>query len=660
MPKSIKETLKEQLLSPNDHVRDTVLESLLKGYTSEARDVLDQIIYGNDTILKIYLCRYISKYAHTRKGLLILQELMKNKNESLRKEAEEAFDKIESMEKRAVCLQMLQSDLEWVVDFAVDQVQKYHYRAAIEHLMRIYDGICDDISEEAVSRKIKIIRVLRQMRRTESIKTLFKMSETDNEKILYEVIYTLGLFSRHIKPFRFLSYMRHKSPTIRKVTVWVLNRYKSKKIRRDLIDHFFLEKNPFVKNEIIDGLSGFNDYKIARALLHMAVHGESNVRLLAESALYRLSNKMKYALFKQYKSHKNVKVRVCVTLNSSQCEGRKMHRMLCSILTDDENPHVRAAAAEALSMRANRSVVQNLYNAFMSDSDELVRYTALMGLTRLWNHDDENDIRSVLELSEDDDTQAIIIALRFIQKKILRENWSISASIADRALFRVSSKNPQIRYLSMEILCLVRDKRALIPLVECYMNAETPAEKQMILTAVEKIIYDDPMILFGFLIQARRRKPVFCAILEIMSNVALNKNYHYEIVLQLAMLFLREQVKALKVKIVSAFFTIFQAVYHTIPELAEVGNEHWIQVILRCAKYAREEELAIFGADIFLKNINHSDCAVQKIVIIMLGILQEEKAIKDLTEISLSHKSPVIRQLARESLAKIISMGNAA
>ncbi|MDV7390231.1 hypothetical protein RZS08_02705, partial [Arthrospira platensis SPKY1] len=106
-------------------------------------------------------------------------------------------------------------------------------------------------------------------------------------------------------------------------------------------------------------------------------------------------------------------------------------------------------------------------------------------------------------------------------------------------------------------------------------------------TAVEKIIYDDPMILFGFLIQARRRKPVFCAILEIMSNVALNKNYHYEIVLQLAMLFLREQVKALKVKIVSAFFTIFQAVYHTIPELAEVGNEHWIQVILRCAKYAR-------------------------------------------------------------------------
>ncbi len=642
------------LSNPDTSVKFAAFSELISKKSTESTEFLNSIIHNNDRITKIWLSRYIAKHMRSKHGLEILSLFMADTNEHLRNEATESFSSIECSGKKEILIKMLESTNDFIIDYAIDEVGKRRIFGAVEYLERIYET-------SSYKRKINILKVFQLIRKKSCVRTIIKSLQTDDENLLFETIHSLGIFYKYIKWHKTIKFLDHQSPVIRKIAIWFLNHYKSNLIRDKLIKHYFNEQDPSVRNEIIEGLSRYKDFKIMNILLNTAAFSEDyNARILADSAIDRFSEDMIYKLIKKYKYHKNDKIRTIVTLKAGNLRDSKVLKWLSDTLENDISVHVRACAAESIGSMNIKKAIPYLEHAFLMDKSPVVSYTALLSLTRIWDINDLNKIFTILEFPEETHSQAQIVALRFLQKRLLRENWDIPLELRDRILFRVYSQNMEIRYLSIDILRILKEKRALIPLIELYIRTKNKDEKNIAIKAINDIIYDDPIYFLGFIINIRKKKNLFCKLLKILEIIEFNPEYDYEMILQITGLFLREKSEEIKKKIVATLLAVFQKKYQNVPELADQSNSHWIRIILECAKYSDQQNLMVFGPEIFLKNIFNEDPYVQKISISILSLLKEDRAIIPITKIALRHRDPQIKELAKSALQKILNKDTAA
>jgi|GEM_PF-2066649 len=642
------------LASPDASVKFTAFSELIKNKSAEAEKYLHSIIYGDDRINKIWFSRYISKYMRSKYGLEILSLFMTDTNEHLRTEATEAFSSIECAGKKETLLKMIESDNDYTIDYAIEEAGKRRLFAAVQYLEAIY-------SKSDCKRKLKILKVFQQIRKKSCVRAIIRDLNTEDEILLFEIIHSLGIFHKCLTWHKLTRFMEHQSPAIRKVAIWFLNHYKSNFIRDKLIRRYFQEEDASVRNEIIEGLAGYNDFKIVSILVESAAFNEDyNIRILADSAIDRFPGKMVFKMIKKFRNHKNDRLRSIAMLKAGSFPSSRILGWLADALQNDPSDHVRACAAESLGAMKIKKASHYLEHAFLLDKSQVVAYTSLLSLTKLWDNSDLNKIIAILEFPEETHTQAHIISLRFLQKRLMRENWEISCELRDRILFRLYSDNLEIRYLSIDILRILKEKRALVPLVELYLRTKNKDEDIIILKAVNDIIYDDPIYFLGFIINTRKKKTLFCKMLKILEKVDFSPEYDYEIILQITGMFLREKSEAIKKNIVSTLLTIFEKKYRNIPELADQSNEHWIRIILECSKYSDQEKLIVFGPDIFLKNIFNEDQHVQKISIRVLSLLKDERAIIPLTKIALRHRDLEVKEMAKLALRLILNEDNAA
>ncbi len=647
--------IKSLIVSPDKNIRDRAFDRLLSDGSIEGISLLNRIVKGDNEIAKLYLIKYISEYYADRKGLKILKLLMENKNEHIRTEAADLFSGINCSGKKDIILEMFKSKSDFVVGYAIKEAGDKHMIAAIDYLFLIYD-------KSDAPRKIEILSVLRKIRGTASIKGLIKALDETDLAVLYEVIQTLGLFHNYVSWHKIVKFLDHSSVNIRRVAVWFLSRYKSKHVRDRLLSLYFKENDPALRNQIVgEGLIRYKDFKVVARMLETLVCGEDyNTRLFAERALDQFPEKIRYKVVKKYRNHKNEKIRAVALGKAGELKSKKVKRWLSDALLNDESYCVRVAAAQALGVRGDRSVMPQLEYVFLFDDVKAVCYVALISLTKIWDQSDWGKIYSILEFPEQTHCEAQIMVLRFIQKKILREKWDIPQNLYDRILFRLYSKDPNIRYVCMEILRLLKDKKAVLPIIDIYMDSETDFENKIALDVISDIVYDDPLFLFSFLVQARPKGKVFIQILQLIEKIDFDPQYDFEMILQMSTLFLRERSKKVKTQIVKTLFNIFKNNYHNLSGIMKESEEQWLGIILKCAKYAEKEELKIFGAEIFLDNLENSNRATQEISIKMLGVFREERALQKLTEISISHKSMEMRKIARQAIWRIFYKENVA
>lgn len=645
-------TLKELLQSPNQSLKEEAFFHLMKSSSDETSALFDELIHGGDEVTKICFCTYIATHVTSRRGGEILKTLMEDENEYVHTEAAKAFSKLTCIGRKDIILEMLKSRSEVVIDYAIKETGISRVVAGIELLIKLYETA-------STNRRILILRMLREIRGTEAIGWLLNSLDTSDEKELFEIIHTLGVFHNYLSWHKITKFLSHSSPSIRRAAVWFLNRYRSKIIRTKLFELYFKESDPSVRNEIIHGLVQYKDFKMVTALLEMTVYADDyTMQLTAGSALDKFSPKLLYKMVKKYRKHPGEKIRVAVLLRAGHLPYKKATGWLKDAFRYDPSEHVRAAAAEAFGTGLNKNATHDLEHAFLFDPSPLVQYTALMALTRVWGQNHWPKIYSILEYPEDRYTQAQLIVLRFLQKMILRENWVIPDPLRDRIIFRLFSENNHIRYLCIQILGTLKDKKALIPLIDLYIETSLTEEKERTLKAIEEISYDDPLFLLEYLILSRRNEKLFLKLLEIFDHLDFNPSFDYEIVIQFASLFLRERAVRIKKRIVKTFISLFQRKIYNLPQLTQKENVHWMQIIIECAKYAQQEALSIFGPEIFLENLDNADPAIQKIAIIMMGVLREERSIPKLTAIALKYGNNEIKMLAKEAVKKILRQEN--
>lgn len=650
MHDTIFQEISSSLNSPNESVRNKAFSEIMVLHSKSTADSLISLIRSENEVVKIRFFKFIAKYARSRTGLQIVTRFLDDENLQISQEALATFAEIECIGKKDFLLKLLKSSNKDVVEHAIKQVGQRRVLGAIDPLFELYEHADKD-------RKLLILRSVRAIRGTASIPWLIKEMHEHDEDLLYNILLTLGLFHKYISWHKFIGFLDHSSGAIRKAAIWALGNYSTKTIRDRLLHHYFNEKDTTVRNEIITVISQYRDTKIMHYLLSMAANAqEYTIRLLAESALDRFPKKMLYKLIRKNRRNPCDRTRSVIYEKACQVyEYTHVMRWLISTLRNDPSEQVRAICAESLGEIPDHTIIPHLEHAFLFDSSQTVRYTALLALTRLWRECDWQTINSILEFPEEKYSHAQQIILRFLQKKLIRDNWQIPETLVQRVMYNLYSETVNIRYLSIEILKILRHKPALVALVDIYIRTGLDDERLLVIETIEKIVYTDPEHLFAFLMQSRHNEQVFEALLEIFETIRFDTAYSYEMILQFSTLFVSERKKPMKKRLARTLMNIFEREYAHIPGLVEQENWNWIKIIMECAKYTEKNELKIFGAEIFLNNLSSENEQMQEVAIIMVGALCEQRAVETLTKIAISNKSMKLRELAKISLHQIIN-----
>ncbi|MDX9701755.1 MAG: HEAT repeat domain-containing protein [Candidatus Auribacterota bacterium] len=646
--------LKSMINSPSEKLRDEGFSIISVSCSSTDKEYLS-LIRSENEIVKIRFLKFISINNNSRAGLQIARQFLDDDNPEVREQALSACAEIECIGKKDFIIDLLQGSNEHVMDYAIREAGKRRMIGAIDILFGIY-------RRSDIKRKIYILKELRNIRGTSCIPWLIKEMEVNDTHLLYEVLLTVGLFHKYLSWNKFIVFSDHPDPAIRKAAIWALGNYRIKTIRNRLLDQYFSESDTTVQNEIITILARYRDKKIMLYLLDTAAHGkEFTMRLLAESALDRFPKKMIYALVRKYRRHKDDRIRAVIMEKAgSVCSFNSTAKWLVDALRNDPAEPVRAIAAESLGMVFDHSVIPHLEHSFLFDQSQTVRYTALLALTALWRAGDWETILSILEFPEDMYSQSQQIILRFLQKRILRDHWELPEKLRARIMFNLYSVVVNIRYLSIEIIKIINEKKAIVPLIDIYMKTEIEDERLLVIETIQKIAYSDPEFLFSFMLQSRHNEHVFIAVMELFEKIRFAPEHSYEMILQFSALFISERKKDMKKRLAVTVMNIFGREYENIPELIEQENWNWIKIIMECAKYTGQNELKVFGSEIFLKNLNNPNDQMREIAVIMVGALSEKRAIETLTKLAITNKSMKLRELAKISLHQILNEDTAA
>jgi len=651
MPDLSHESILTLIKSPIETYMNEGFAKLFDTSSIEAAACLDNLVKSKtETVVKIRLCGYIKKEFRGRRGLEVLVKFMEDGNAQLFLEAKEAFQDVECPGKKDVILSMLNSTSDNVVDFAIKAAGKRRIFGAVDVFSQLLENGEKD-------RKLLIIRALKKISATGSIPILYSQLDNPDDKIVYETIQALGMFSKYISWSKISKYFYHDSPAVRKAVIWFLMRYKAKSIRNLLLDKYFVETDVSVRNEIIEALQHYRDFKILVNLLFMSANGETNnVKILADSALNRFPEYLVYKMVKKYRKNKDDKIRLIVMHKASMVLSKKnAFKWLVDTLKHDISEQVRVAAAESLRHYEGRAAVSYLEHSFLFDKSTVVRYTSLLSLTHLWKEQDIPTICSILEFPLEKYAHIQVCILRFLEKKVLRNEWDFPEKLYNMIMFLLYSDNLEIRYLAMQIVRIVKDKKAFIPIIDIYLETKIREEKEQALNTIQEIVYSDPEFYLAFLLQAKDHEKLFASLLEIFEKIEFEPEMAYEMILQFSALFLSEKRKRLKRRLAKTIVNIFKREYSQLPMLVEQENWHWVKIILECSKYTKQDELRLFGADIFMEHINSYNDEMQKIAIIMAGSFQDERAIDDLTRIAITNKSKEIKMLAKVSINQILN-----
>ncbi len=646
--------LKTTINNPSEHIRNEGFSQIVVSYTSSGHRELPLIHDGNE-VVKIRFLRFISRYHNSRTGLQIARQFIDDSNSEVSEQALATCSEIECIGKKDFILDLLKGTNDNVIDYAIREAGKRRILGSVDILF----GIFKKADEK---RKVLILKELRNVRGTSCIPWLLKELDQNDTRILYEILLTLGLFHKYLSWSRFVDYLNHNDESIRKAAIWALGNYSSTTIRNRLLEQYFIETDTTVQNEIITILSRYRDHKIIRYLLNMAAHAEEfTIRLLAESALDRFPKKMLYQLVKKNRRNADNRIRAVVIDKAGSAHSYKSTiKWLVDALRNDPEEPVRAIAAESLGMIREHSVVPHLEHAFLFDSSQTVKYTALLALTNLWHADDWQTILSILEFPEEKYSHAQQIILRFLQRRLMRDKWELPPRLRERISFNMYSNVANIRYLSIEIIKIIAEKSAIVPLIDIYMKSEIRDERLLVIEAMQQIVYEDAEFMFSFLLQSRHNEHVFNAMLDIYEIVNFDPKQSYEMILQFSTLFISERKKSIKKRLATTLMNIFGREYENIPDLIEQENWNWIKIIMECAKYTGQNELKIFGSEIFLNNLENANEQMQEISVIMVGALSEQRAIEKLTSLAITHKSMKMRELAKISLQQILNRDCAA
>ena len=651
MPDLSNESILTLIKSPVESYMNEGFSRLFDTSSIEAAVCLDTLVRNkSDTVVKIRLCSYIKKQFRKRRGLEVLVSFMEDGNAQLFLEAKKAFQDVECPGKKDVILSMLQSRSDNVVDFSISEAGKRRIFGAVDILAELMESADKD-------RKLLIIKSLKHISATGAIPVLFNELDNPDHKIVYETIQALGMFSKYVSWNKLSKYLEHSSPAVRKAVIWFLMRYKSKSIRNLLLDKYFVETDVSVRNEVIEALQNYRDFKILVNLLFMSANGETNnVKILADSALNRFPEYLIYKMVKKYRKHKDDKIRLIVMHKASMVLSKKnVFNWLVNVLKHDVSDQVRVAASESLRYYDGRTAVSYLEHSFLFDKSTVVRYTSLLTLTHLWSEQDIPTICSILEFPLEKFAHIQVCILRFLEKKLLKQEWDFPEKLYNMIMFLLYSDNLEIRYLAMQIFRITKDKKAFIPIIDIYLDTTIEEEKKQALQTIQDIVYSDPEFYLAFLLQARDHEKLFSSLLEIFEKIEFEAEMAYEMILQFSALFLSEKRKRMKRRLAKTIVNIFKREYSQLPMLVEQENWHWVKIILECSKYTKEDELRLFGADIFIEHIKSDNEEMQKIAIIMAGSFQDERAINDLTRIAISHKSKEIKMLAKVSINQILN-----
>ena len=456
--------LKSTINNPSEHIRSEGFSQIVVSYTSSGHHTLPLINEENE-VVKIRFLRFIAKYHNSRTGLQIARQFIDDSNSEVLEQALATCSEIECIGKKDFILDLLKGDNYNVIDYAIREAGKRRILGAVDILFDIF-------KKSNEKRKVLILKEMRNIRGTSCIQWLLKELDQHDTRILYEILITLGLFHKYLSWSRFVDYLDHKDESIRKAAIWALGNYSSTTIRNRLLEQYFIESDTTVQNEIITILSRYRDQKIIRYLLIMAAHAEEfTIRLLAESALDRFPKKMLYHLLKKNRRNSDNRIRAVVMDKASLAHSYKSTvKWLVDALRNDPEEPVRAIAAESLGMIREHSVVPHLEHAFLFDSSQTVKYTALLSLTNLWHSDDWQTILSILEFPEEKYSQAQQIILRFLQRRLMRDKWELPDRLRERILFNMYSNVTNIRYLSIEIIKIIAERKAIVPLIDIYIK----------------------------------------------------------------------------------------------------------------------------------------------------------------------------------------------
>ena len=651
MPDLSNESILTLINSPVETYMNEGFSRLFDTSSIEAAVCLDNLIRNKtETVVKIRLCTYIKKQFRSRRGLEVLVKFMEDGNAQLFIDAKEAFQEVECPGKKDVVLNMLNSSSDNVVEFAIKESGKRRIFGAVDVFSQLLENGDKD-------RKLMIIKSLKRISATGSIPILYTQLDNTDDKIVYETIQALGMFSKYISWNKLSKFLYHDSSAVRKAVIWFLMRYKSKSIRNLLLDRYFAETDVSVRNEIIEALQRYRDFKILVNLLFMSANGETNnVKILADSALNRFPEYLVYKMIKKYRKNKDDKIRLIVMHKASIVLSEKnVFKWLVDALKNDASEQVRVAAAESLRHYEGRSAVSYLEHSFLFDKSTVVRYTSLLSLTHLWKEQDIPTICSILEFPLEKFAHIQVCILRFLEKKLLRNEWDFPEKLYNMIMFLLYSDNLEIRYLAMQIFRIIKDKKAFIPIIDIYLESNIKEERDQALNAIQEIVYSDPEFYLAFLLQAKDHEKLFGSLLEIFEKIEFEAEMAYEMILQFSALFLSEKRKRLKRRLAKTIVNIFKREYSQLPMLVEQENWHWVKIILECSKYTKQDELKLFGSDIFIDHIKSDNEEMQKVAIIMAGSFQDERAIDDLTRIAITHKSKEIKMLAKVSINQILN-----
>ena len=455
MPDFKQETILSLIRSPSEIYMNEGFFRLFDTLSIEAAACLDNLVKNKkDTVIKIRLCGYIQKNFRKKRGLEVLFSFMEDGNAHVFMEAKKAFQSVQCPGKKDVVLNMLQSNCDKVVDFAIEQSGKRRIFGAID----IFPQLIENANKD---RKLLIIKALKKISATGAVSMLYNELDNPDDKIVYETIQALGMFSKYISWNKLLKYLSHDSPVVRKAVIWFLMRYKSKTIRNILLDKYFEETDVGVRNEIIEALQQYRDFKILVNLLFMSANGETNnVKILAQSALNRFPEYLIYKMVKKYRKHKDDKIRLIVMHKASIILSRKnVFLWLVNTLKYDVSEQVRVAAAESLRHCQARTAVSCLEHSFLFDKAAVVRYSSLLSLTHLWSEQDVPTICSILEFPLEKYAHIQVCILRFLEKKLLRNQWAFPEKLYNMIMFLLYSDNLEIRYLAMQIFRIIKDKK---------------------------------------------------------------------------------------------------------------------------------------------------------------------------------------------------------
>lgn len=506
--------IRESIEGESDDRRFEAWMELYSRKGPEESLVINQIITGQDPILKVLFARFLARVYEDR-AVLYLSELLCDPNPVVVDIAIRSFDKNLCEVKLPKLIAVLDAPLFKAQKFAIEKLCQGNISEAIAPLidkLKVAEG-------ELLEHLLVSLRHIPDKRMMGAVK-IFMTHQ--NRNIRFHAIMVFGaLYQAGYRECLslLLASLADSNPRVRQAILWVLRRHPEKRFLRYFLKMSRDDPDSNVRQEALLGLALFPRQKVVEHLLRLLVSDHDRMVVLkGEAVLLSISQKKLIQALKKVLHDHNFAVRSKAVLMLSEFHPHlslKYYEFLMREISKAKSTKEKMPFLQSLGIVGYIDAIPYLKEMIHS-ADKVLSYTAMVSLLKIYAKRGDFPI---LELLKDETLSNLLrqMAMKIFVKQAHRNQYTDELMVF--LLDYLKSEHINLRYLAARVLIASEDERFLEPLFAMILAESDGSIRLLLKEYVLQAVLRNPVLFLHMIMVFKDREPLLKMMLEFFHEV---------------------------------------------------------------------------------------------------------------------------------------------